>query len=131
MFESFNLPNTAIVPKSVLPLYNQGKVNGLVVDSGYEYTHVVPVESGYPVAHGIRSMPVGGWHVTQYMKQLINERGYDMKTPMDMDYVTEIKEKFGYCSWDFERQQAHLFTEDMEQKYTLPDGRMFKVNSEA
>jgi actin-related protein len=129
MFEKFNVPNTTSVPKSVLPLYSHGKVTGLVVDSGYEYTHVVPIEGGYPVAHGVRNMPIGGWHVTQYMKQLINERGYDWKTSKDIDVVTIIKEKFGYCSLDVEKDQA-MFTEDMEQNYTLPDGMIFKVKSE-
>lgn len=129
MFEVFNVPKTAFVPKSVLPLYSHGRVTGLVVDSGYYYTHVVPIEGGFPVAHGIRNMPVGGWHVTQYMKQLINERGYNLNSPMDIDNVTNVKEKFGYCSLDYEKEQA-MFTEDMEQEYTLPDGMILKVNSE-
>lgn len=130
MFELFNVPNTAIIPKSILPLYSHGKVTGLVVDSGYDYTHVVPIENGYPVGYAIKSVPVGGWHVTQYMMQLFNERGYDLKTQVDIDNVRSIKEKFGYCALDFEAEQA-TFTGDMEQEYTLPDGTIFKVNSEA
>lgn len=130
MFELFNVPNTTLVPKSVMPLYSNGKTTGIVVDSGYDNTHVVPIYEGYPLQHAVRSMPVGGWHVNRYLMQLLNDRGYTFTTMNDWDHVRDIKEKFCYSALDFDKELAS-FSKNMEQHYTLPDGLVVKVNSEA
>lgn len=130
MFEIFNVPNIALVPKSVLPLYSHGKTTGLVVDSGYDETQVVPVYHGYPLQHAIRIMPIGGRHITQIMMELINERGYNLTTPKGLDHVIAIKEQFCYSACDFKKELA-VFTKDMEQQYTLPDGMIVSINIEA
>lgn len=130
MFELYNVPNTALVPKSVLPLYSNGKTTGLVVDSGYDETQVVPVYEGYPLQHAIRILPIGGRHITQFMMGMINDRGYNLTTPKDWDHVIAIKEQFCYCALDFKKELA-AFSRDMEQQYTLPDGMIVTVNTEA
>lgn len=132
MFELFNVPNTMLVPKSVLSLYSYGITSGLMVHSGYEDTQIVPIFEGYPLQYAVRKMPLGGYHVSQYLMQLLADRGYgsDGGGPIGLEDVTNIKEKYCYLSIDYERELASL-GRDKEQAHTLPDGKVIKINSEA
>lgn len=42
--------------------------SGLVIDSGEEMTHAVPVFSGYAIPEGVMGVEMGGKHVTQCLK---------------------------------------------------------------
>lgn len=130
MFELFNVPSLRLVTKTTLALYGYGKTSGLVVDSGYENTQVVPIYEGFPLLHAVRCMPVGGLQVTKYLARLLNRRGYTFNTPTDQDILKYIKENFCYCAMDFERQLGS-YNKKNEQRYTLPDGMDVEVNTEA
>lgn len=128
MFETFNVPKMALVAKSALALYREGKTTGLVVDSGYDYTKVVPVYEGYPLTHTVRSIPVGGRHVTQYLAQLLSDR-IDLVFPKDWKIIRKIKEELCYCSLDFESELDMLSGD--KKRYKMPDGTIVEVTSEA
>ncbi|KAL4083427.1 hypothetical protein QTP88_028743 [Uroleucon formosanum] len=130
MFEVFNVPKMTLVNKASLALYSVGKTNGLVVDSGYQSTQIVPIYEGFPISHALRSLPVGGWHLTQFLKQMINGRGYSLTTIKDWERIKHIKEAFCYNAVDFEKELAN-FGKDKEQTYTLPDGMIVNINNEA
>lgn len=130
MFELFNVPSTAMAPKSIISLYGNAKTTGLVVDSGFDSTQVVPICNGFQVPNSIQSIPVGGRHVTQYMMQLVNDRGYNFISPKDLESIRDIKEKLCYCTLDFQKELS-ISSRDMEQQYKLPDGIIIRVNSEA
>ena len=55
MFETFNVPLMYVSISAVLGLYSTGRSTGLVVDSGSEVTHVVPVYEGHSI------MPYRDW----------------------------------------------------------------------
>lgn len=130
MFELFDVPSMVLKNKSILALFSVGKTTGLVVDSGYECTNVVPVYEGLPLSYAVRSMPIGGWHVTRYLQQLLNERGYRLTTANGWDTVRRIKESLCYCALDFEKELA-AFTRDNEKQYVLPDGMEINISTEA
>ncbi|XP_029341349.1 actin-like [Acyrthosiphon pisum] len=130
MFEVFNVPKMSLVNKATLALYSAGKTTGLVVDSGYQSTQVVPIYEGFPLSHAMRNIPVGGWHLTQFLKQMINGRGYSLTTVKDCGRIKHIKETFCYNAVDFEKEMAN-FGRDKEQRYTLPDGMIVNINNEA
>ena len=46
MFETFNVPNFYIALGPVLALYASGRTTGIVLDSGYDRTHAVPIFEG-------------------------------------------------------------------------------------
>jgi actin-related protein len=48
LVESVEIPKFFLVKKSALTLYSCGKTSGAVLDSGGFYTHITPVEEGYP-----------------------------------------------------------------------------------
>lgn len=130
MFELFNVPSTRLVTKSTVALYGSGSTTGLVVDSGYEDTKVVPIYEGFPLLHAVRGMPIGGLTVTKCLAELLNRRGYSFNTPKDQDMLMYIKENFCYCAVNFKSQMAS-YNKDFEQRYTLPDGMEVEVNAEA
>jgi len=129
MFEFFNVPSMALIPKSTLALYYSGKTTGLVLDSGYETTQVVPIYEGFPLTHAAKSMPVGGWHVTDYLIKLLNGRGYDFKSADDRDNLRRVKEKYCYCALNFKEELA-AFETDKIQSHKLPDGTVVEIHTE-
>lgn len=130
MFELFNVPKTAVIPKSVLALYSSGRTTGLMVDSGYDYTQVMPIFEGYPLHHAVQTMSVGGWHVTQYLMELLNGRGYSFNSTKDFETLNDIKEKLCYFALNF-KFEKDTYTKEKEKQYTLPDGSVINVESEA
>ncbi|VVC28833.1 Actin family,Actin, conserved site [Cinara cedri] len=130
MFELFNVPNAALIPKLVLPLYGNGKTTGLSIDSGFKQTHVVPIYEGYPLRHAMRSMPIGGQHITKYLMKQLNDRGYSFTTSKSWEEIREIKEKMCYCALDFEKEIS-TFSKNKEQQYKLPDGMIVSIKTEA
>lgn len=130
MFELFNVPNTSFMPKPVLSLYSNGQTNGLVVHSGYKNTQVVPIFEGYPLEHAVRRLPIGGHHISLYLMKLLNDRGYEFNHFHNLENLRFMKEKCCYYSADYEKELA-TYRKDMEQSYTLPDGMVVKINTEA
>ncbi|KAL1954662.1 hypothetical protein VTO42DRAFT_856 [Malbranchea cinnamomea] len=71
----------------------------LVVDSGYSHTTVTPVYRGRPLQRGIRRLEIGGKFLTNYLKDLVSIRQYNM---LDETYIiNEVKETVCYVSNDF------------------------------
>lgn len=79
MFDSFNVPAYYVAIQAVLTLYSSGRTRGLVLDSGDGVTHTVPVFEGYAMPHAIERVNLAGRDLTQYMQNLLNEVGYDLK----------------------------------------------------
>lgn len=70
----------------------------LVVDSGYSHTTVTPVYKGQPLQRAIRRLDLGGKHLTNYMKEMVSMRQYNM---VDETYImNEVKEAVCFVSRD-------------------------------
>ena len=46
-----------------------------MIDSGDGVTHVIPVSDGYVIGSCIKSIPIAGRDLTQFVQQLMRERG--------------------------------------------------------
>ncbi|KAK1563314.1 hypothetical protein Q3G72_025843 [Acer saccharum] len=132
MFEKYNFAGVFIQIQAVLTLYVQGLLTGLVIDSGDDVTHVVPVVDGYSFPHLTKQMNVAGLHITSYLVDLLSRRGYAINKNADFETVREIKEKLCYISYDYKREyQLGLETTILVKNYILlPDGRVIKVGTE-
>lgn len=71
MFEKYSVPSMYMNVQAVLGLYASGRTSGLVLDSGYSATDIVPVYEGYALPHAIQRMDLGGRDLTQYMRKLL------------------------------------------------------------
>jgi len=131
MLEHYQFDGFYIAIQAVLTLYAQGLLTGVVVDSGDGVTHIIPVYHGFSMPHLTRRLDVAGRHVTRYLIELLQLRGYAFNRSADFETVRQIKEKLCYISYDLDldKKLANETTTLMEQ-YTLPDGRVIKLGSE-
>ena len=112
MFETFNCPGLYIITQAVLSLYATGFLAGVVLVSGEDMTHVVPVYDSYKLSHAVKSVGLGA------LMQQLNRRGYSFSTEYDRGIVQSIKERMLYVS----NGESNGTAEDRES-YELPDGQ--------
>lgn len=131
MFEKYGFNSLFIQVSAVLPLYAQGILTGLVLDSGESVTHAVPVVEGYAYTHLTKRMGVAGRQITSHLIDLLLRRGYLLSKTGDADLLRVVKEKLCYVSCDLKREeQLADETTVLLKKYTLPDGRFIKIGAE-
>ncbi|KAM5497269.1 Actin-related protein 6 [Microsporum canis] len=102
----------------------------LVVDSGYSHTTVTPVYHGRPLQRAIRRLDIGGKHLTNYLKELVSIRQYNMLD--ETHIVNSVKEAVCYVSHDFDGDMEKTWkgrkggVSDIVVDYVLPDPNAHK-----
>jgi len=92
----------------------------LVVDSGFSFTHVVPVIDGKVFQPGVRRVNVGGKLLTNYLKEIVSFRQWNVMD--DTPVINELKEALCYCSMDFEGDLKRFHSDRQARKHwILPD----------
>eukprot|EP01084_Bolivina_argentea_P234576 394918_1 len=76
LFETFNTPSFYVAPSPQLALYASGRTTGIVLGCGADTISAVPIYEGYCLPNSIETLNIGGSHITEYMKSMLNERGY-------------------------------------------------------
>ncbi|KAJ3822382.1 actin-like protein ARP6 [Lentinula raphanica] len=127
-FSSYHRCTQLIVMKAA-SLIPHGKLLGspppecmLVVDSGFSFTHVIPLINGNIVWSSIRRLDVGGKLLTNHLKELVSFRQWNM---MEETYImNHVKETCCYVSTDFKKDLESTRSDPdspIVQKYILPD----------
>ncbi|KAJ5225183.1 Actin-like protein arp6 [Penicillium chermesinum] len=110
-------PGSEILPKDCL----------LVVDSGYSHTTVTPVYRGQALQRAIRRLDIGGKFLTNYLKEIVSMRQYNM---VDETYImNEVKEAACFVSNDFNKDMERTWKANRKRQtedgvvvdYVLPD----------
>merc|ERR1711874_496051 len=131
MFENYGFHGAYIATQAVLTLYAQGLLTGVVVDSGDGVTHIVAVYDGFTIPSITKRLDIAGRDITQYLIELLLVHGYVFNKTADFDTVRMIKEKLCYVAYNIHSEQKlALDTTFLVENYTLPDGRVIKVNDE-
>ncbi|KAK4695673.1 actin-related protein 6, partial [Phenoliferia sp. Uapishka_3] len=95
----------------------------LVIDSGFSFTHIVPIMRGAILSAGVRRIDVGGKLLTNQLKELVSFRQWYM---MDQTSVME-KAKEECCfvteNWAHDWKRASSASKDTSivRTYVLPD----------
>ena len=131
MFEVFNVPCLYVSLQGVLALYSSGRTSGVVLDSGDGVSHTVPIYEGYAIPHAIQRIFLSGRNLTEYLRELLSERGLSLTTPAELEIVRDIKERMCYVVGEFdnamkEAEDSHA----CEKNYELPDGRKILIGNE-
>jgi actin-related protein len=126
LFELFNLEGAYLASKSLLSLYATGRTTGCVVDSGYGVSFSVPIYEGYASPHTIQKLDVGGRHLDEYLNKILLEKGYEFTTPLELELLSEIKEKLCFIQQNTKDKPK----ETSPESYLLPDESVVRLSSE-
>ncbi|KAG8818361.1 actin [Serendipita sp. 399] len=130
MFESFNPPAFYLANQAVLSLYGSGRTTGIVLDSGEDITHVVPIYEGSPIVHAINQVCMGGRHLTEYLAEALKDRA-DLSSLMYANAVIQdVKEKLCYVALDPTWEKQSMETNSIKKVYELPDGNVITMDAE-
>ena len=80
MFETFEFPAMYLAMQPVLSLHASGRTTGIAVDSGDGITHTVPVYEGHAIPHAILRLDLAGRDLTDYLLNILTERGHYFST---------------------------------------------------
>ena len=102
-----------------------------MLDSGEGITHSVPTYEGYAIPSAIQRIQLAGVDLTNYLKEILKERGLSFTTPAEHEIVRDVKEQICYVVSDYdaamkEAEESH----SCEKNYELPDGRKILVGNE-
>jgi actin-related protein 6 len=101
--------------------------SAVVVDSGFSFSNVVPIVNHTIPIESIRRVDIGGKALTNYLKEIVSLRYYDM---MDETHVMNmVKEKTCFVSLDFKQDMDIVRNPDneLQRRYVLPDYRESKT----
>ena len=131
MFERFKVPALYIATAPALSLYERGLSTGIVLDFGYGFGQIVPIYKGQVLSNAISRVDLTGSDQTNYLMELLIERGYSFTTSAEREIVTDIKEKLCYVAEDFDAEmQKASQSSELERNYELPDGQVITLGTE-
>ena len=112
--------------KSLLSLYATGRTTGCVVDSGYGSSYSVPIYEGYASPITIQHLDMGGRHLDSFLNKILFEKGYEFTTPLELELISEIKEKLCVLKPDskFKPREGDF------KNHPLPDDSIVRLSTE-
>lgn len=112
-------------------MYAAGRCSGVVLDAGDGVAHTVPIYEGYAIPHAIQKILLAGRDLTEYLREILKERGLSFTTPAELEIVRHIKETMCYVVGDYEAAMKEADeTHACEKNYELPDGRKILIGNE-
>ncbi|KAG9145312.1 hypothetical protein Leryth_008255 [Lithospermum erythrorhizon] len=106
LFESYGVPSVAFgVDAAFSYKYNQRlgicDNNGLAVCSGFNTSRVIPFIGGEPVYEACCRTNVGGYHITDYMKELLSLKFPQHVSKLTWEKVEDLKMEHSYIAPDY------------------------------
>ena len=135
MFEKFEVAEFYVCLQACLALYASGLTTGMVLDSGDEVTHAVPIYEGYALPHAIKRLDFAGRELTDYLMKMLNASDHSFSTIIsEHETVRDMKERCCYISTVEQQSCASASTStsriDVQSTYKLPDGSEVKLGDE-
>ena len=65
----------------------------MVVDCGDGVTHFAPIYDGFVQEHCSKRFDIAGADITNYLQNLLLQKGYELKTTLQKELVRDLKEQ--------------------------------------
>eukprot|EP00126_Sphaerothecum_destruens_P015142 Sdes_comp9064_c0_seq1m501 len=120
-FELYEVPMITYGVDSLFSLYyNSGGhfSSGIVVSSGFQSTHVLPVWDARFDARRCKRMNVGGLHSTQMLTSLLELRYPAHRAALTSSKVEEMIHDYCFMSTDYPASLQHWTSDDYRMKHT-------------
>lgn len=138
MFETFNVPGLYIAVQAVLALCaslltasaksGSSSITGTVIDSGDGVTHVIPVYEGFVIGSCIKHIPLAGRDVTNFMMQILRDRGEKLPPESAIEVAKQIKEQYCYVCPDLVKEYQKYDT-DPKDRFMVYEGMIEKTKT--
>jgi len=81
-------------------------LTGTVIDSGDGVTHVIPCAEGYVIGSAIKHIPIAGRDISQFVLNLMRERGEMTVVPPEdqLRIASKVKENYSYVCQDIVKE---------------------------
>ena len=81
-------------------------LTGTVIDSGDGVTHVISCAEGYVIGSAIKHIPIAGLDITQFVLNLMRERGEMANVPPEdqLKVAGKVKEQYSYVCQDIVKE---------------------------
>lgn len=128
LFECYNVPSVAYGIDSLFSLYynspNSDKTTALVVSSGCQVSHVLPVVNGRLDASNCKRINLGGALATWYMQRLLQLKHPHHATQITLSRAQELVHSHGFIATDYSKEleewSSSDYYDDNVHKIQLP-----------
>lgn len=128
MFEKFRTSGVFVHVEGVLAALASGRESAMTVGIGKEIIQVLPVINGNFIKDAGFKAELGGSDITELLGKMLSQKGYSL---LPEETINDMKHALCYIAVDYENEiiQSEKLATD-EERFELPDGRMFKVGKE-
>lgn len=127
LFENLNVPALFFASQPILSLFSTSKTSGTVLESGFGITQSCVIYEGYSAPCSYERYNYGGGEVTEFLRSLLQRKGYHFYNSTEFLIVNDIKEKACYCTQSLEIEKK---LKNSSLDYVLPDGSVVKLDEE-
>ncbi|CCE86447.1 Piso0_004937 [Millerozyma farinosa CBS 7064] len=114
LFEAYQAPKVALGIDSLFSFYanSDGRSSGLVVGTGNESTHMIPVLNGKGILSQTKRIDFGGNSSSQFISKLLSLKYPYFPTKLTPQHTTNIFKDHCYVSMDYQEELAHYLDID-------------------
>ncbi|XP_028394697.1 actin-related protein 5-like [Dendronephthya gigantea] len=134
LFECYHVPQAAFGIDSLYSLYYNQPMpennNALVISSGYQVSHILPVVNGKFDPRSCKRINIGGNHCVGYMQRLLQLKYPSHAAQITLSRAQEIVHDHSYIATDYHEELAYWLNEEyssekecvMQLPYSQPAG---------
>lgn len=126
LFETFNVQQVKLSNAMLNILNSSKRTTGVVVSIGGGLTQIVPFVDGKPCTNPLarKRFEFGGNDLTEYMQEILTERGYKFQSTSWFPTIEKLKEQLCFVSLDISKQPI------FEKAFELSNGQHIIIGEE-